>query len=70
MKIQIPIDAVDCNLYHDLLKTNLGKVFNEGTDREYLEFEVCNKNAMLIQNNKSSSQNIIIHENQKTIYDM
>lgn len=67
MKIKIPIDAVDCNLYYDLFKTNLGKVFNEGTDKEYLEFEVCNKNV--IANNKSS-QNIIIHENQKTIYDM
>lgn len=67
MKIQIPINAVDCNLYYDLLKTNLGKVFNEGTDKEYLEFEVCNKNV--IANNKSS-QNIIIHEKQKTIYDM
>lgn len=68
MKIKIPIDAVDCNLYYDLSKTNLGKVFNEGTDKEYLEFEVCSKN--LITNNNKSSQNIIIHENQKTIYDM
>lgn len=66
MKIQIPINAVDCNLYYDLFKTNLGKVFNEGTDREYLEFEVCKNNT----NNKSSSQNIIIHDGQKTIYDM
>lgn len=66
MKIQIPINAVDCNLYYDLSKTNLGKVFNEGTDREYLEFEVCNNNT----NNKSSSQNIIIHNGQKTIYDI
>lgn len=70
MKIKIPIDSVDCNLYYDLLKTNLGKVFNEGTDREYLEFEVCNSNTNLLPNNKSSSQNIIIHDGQKTIYDM
>ena len=67
MKIQIPINAVDCNLYYDLSKTNLGKVFNKGTDEEYLEFEVCNNNT---NNNKSSSKNIIIHDGQKTIYDM
>ena len=68
MKIQIPINAVDCNLYYDLSKTNLCKVFNKDTDEEYLEFEVCDKNTS--SNNKSSSQNIIIHNGQKTIYDM
>ncbi len=63
-KIGIPINMVDCNLYHDLLETNLCIVKNAGTDNEYLEFTVLDIRKSTLKNDT-----VLIHENQKSIND-
>lgn len=65
-KIGIPINMVDCNLYHDLLETNLCIVKNAGTDNEYLEFTVLDiKKSTLAQN----ADTVLVHKDQTQLYD-
>lgn len=67
-KIQIPINSVDCNLYHDLLSTELCIVKNEGTDSEYLEFAVLDprKSTLVHLNSKDI---VLIHKDQTSLTD-
>lgn len=64
-KIQIRIDQVCPNLYYDLEKTGFGKIFNSGTDNEYIEFTISKEEF-----EKQHKNDIVIHKNQKTIYDI
>ena len=65
-KIGIPINMVDCNLYHDLLETNLCIVKNSGTDNEYLEFTVLDpKKSTLVQN----ANTVLVHKDQTQLSD-
>ena len=64
-KIQIRIDQVCPNLYYDLEQTGFGKIFNSGTDSEYIEFTILKE-----EEKKKYQNDVIIHKNQKTIYDI
>jgi hypothetical protein len=64
-KIQIRIDQVCPNLYYDLEQTGFGKIFNSGTDSEYIEFTISKE-----KEKKKYQNDVIIHKNQKTIYDI
>lgn len=64
-KIQIRIDQVCPNLYYDLEQTGFGKIFNSGTDSEYIEFAILKEEF-----EKQHKTNVIIHKNQKTIYEI
>lgn len=65
-KIEIPINMVDANLYHDLINTGLATIKHKNTDRETLVFTVFDP---ITDTSKSLHKNVLEHKNQSNIYD-